>query len=48
MNQFWITFAIGVVLSAVKSAIKNPQSMAQEKAILLEIRNDINALYPGE
>ncbi len=48
MTNFWYTFAIGVVLSALKAAIKNPASVQQEKAILLEIRNDISVLFPGE
>ena len=48
MANFWVSFAIGVVLNFLKGAIKDPASIAQEKAILLEIRNDINALFPGE
>ena len=48
MNNFWVSFAIGTVLTFLKGAIKNPASITQEKAILLEIRNDINALFPGE
>jgi hypothetical protein len=46
--NFWVSFALGTVLSFLKGAIKNPIAIGQEKSILLEIRNDINILFPGE
>lgn len=44
----WTQFAIGILLTAIKAAVKNPASIQSEKGILLEIRNDINMLFPGE
>jgi len=44
--NFWVNFALGIVLNFLQSTIKNPQSIAQEKAILTEIRDALNQLLP--
>jgi len=44
----YIHFALGLILGALQASIKNPASLAKEKMILLEIRNLINELFPGE
>jgi hypothetical protein len=48
MNNFWVSFAIGTILTFLKSALTNPAQAVPLKHILLEIRNDINLLFPGE
>jgi len=44
----WLHFALGIAFGALQANIKNPASVANEKVILLEIRNLINGLFPGE
>ena len=39
---------IRLVLSFIKGALKNPKSADEGKTALLELRNAINELYPGE
>jgi len=48
--SFWENFAIGILSGLLRSSVGNPITTALLKAkpILLEIRNDINALFPGE
>lgn len=45
---WYYSFLINGVLGFVTSTIKNPASKEQYKAILLNLRNAINQLYPGE
>lgn len=42
----WLHFALGIVMAGLQMAIKNPQSVAKEAAILAEIRNLIDELIP--
>ena len=44
----WEDLILNMALFIVKSVIKNPAKAAALKVHLLEIRNDISALYPGE
>jgi len=46
--SLWARLALATLLSALQLAIKNPGSIAKEKAALLEVQNTINALFPGE
>lgn len=38
---------INMVLAVLRSAVKNPKKAEELKTALLEIRDSINALYPG-
>lgn len=44
----WLHFAIGILITALQSTIKNPGSLAKEKLILLQVRDHINEIFPGE
>ena len=44
----WFHFALGAVLMMLQGAVKNPESVAAEKRVLLGIRDLINQIYPGE
>jgi hypothetical protein len=40
-------FIITMVLAILKQAIKNPAKATALRTALLEVRDEINALYPG-
>lgn len=42
----FINLAISLVLSAIAESFKNPEKKAKLKLVLLNIRDQINALYP--
>ena len=42
----WLHFALGIVLTALQSAVKNPATLAKEHAILAEIRDLIDQIFP--
>jgi hypothetical protein len=44
----WEHFIIMAAVAAVKAFIKNPAKAAAAREYLLELRNDINALYPDD
>lgn len=44
----WEEFVITFVIGLVKQLIKNPGKAQSLKALLLVVRDDISALYPGE
>ena len=44
----WEEFILNFTLGLVKTLIKNPAKAQSLKAHLLALRDDINALYPGE
>lgn len=44
----WEDMVIQMALFIIKSVIKNPAKAAGLQAHLIELRNDINALYPGQ
>jgi hypothetical protein len=44
----WFKLGLGFVLAAITEAVKNPQKKLSLKEKLLDLRNQINALYPGE
>jgi hypothetical protein len=47
-NFSWIeSFAVQIVSMVLHSAIHNPATAARLKTVLLRIRDDITALYPG-
>lgn len=46
--SFLETLGINFALQAVHAAIKNPAHAATLKDSLLQVRDAINALYPGE
>jgi hypothetical protein len=46
--NWWTQYVIGAVLIALQASIKNPERMATQKAVLLQIRDAINQLFPGE
>ena len=48
MLDFWEQFIITTALGFVKGLIHNPAKQAAVKKLLLTLRDDINALYPGE
>lgn len=39
---------ISLALTVIRSVIKNPAKRARLKSVLLNIRDAINAAYPGE
>ena len=43
----WETFIIHAMLGVIQIVLKNPQKQAEYKAILLEVRDTINSLYPN-
>jgi hypothetical protein len=43
-----LSIGIRLVISAIKDAYKNPKKAMEFKAVLLDLRNLINELYPGE
>jgi hypothetical protein len=47
--NFWESFVVHTFLGLISSGavIKNPAKLQELKAILLDIRDGINALYPG-
>lgn len=44
----WLHMGLGIVVSALHASVKNPDSLKKEKSVLLEIRDLINGLFPGE
>lgn len=42
----WLHFALGIVVTGLQAAVKNPQSLAKEYAILGEIRDLIDQIVP--
>lgn len=46
--SFIETLGINFALQAIHAAIKNPAHAAALKSRFIEIRDAINALYPGE
>lgn len=40
-------FIITMVLGIIHTVIKNPAKAAELKTALLEVRDEINTLYPG-
>ena len=44
----WFHFAVGIVLTVLQGSLKNPVSIGKEKLILIEIRDLISSLFPGE
>jgi hypothetical protein len=45
-DAMWENFIIMAALSFIKETIKNPAKAATLKVLLLEIRDDINLLFP--
>lgn len=43
----WENFIIMAALNFIRSVIKNPAKAAELKTVLLEIRDEINVIYPG-
>jgi hypothetical protein len=48
MDSFWVDFAISIILTTIRNAVKNEESKESLKRALLKVRNAINALYPEE
>ena len=48
MEDYLISMAVSLILSAIKAAFKDPKKAEALKKALLKIRNQINILYPGE
>lgn len=44
----WESLVIRMVIGIIVSCIKNPDKKAKLKQSLLQIRDSINELYPGE
>lgn len=44
----WETFLIHAFMGILSTVVKNPQKKAELKTILLEVRNSINEIYPGD
>ena len=45
---WWVSFSINSGIGAIHQALRNPQYAANLKEALLELRDAINASYPGE
>lgn len=45
---FWTTFIIQSVLTIMRVAFKNPAKREELRGVLLNIRDNINALYPED
>lgn len=48
MPSLYETLILNFGLNIIKSLVKNPAHAAGLKSHLIEIRDGINALYPGE
>lgn len=46
MEEVFLKETIDAILTAVKDLVKNPKQAEELKDILLEIRDEINNLYP--
>lgn len=44
----WFSLAVNTILTAITSATKNAKKRAELREKLLELRDAINALYPGK
>lgn len=43
-----VQIAISTLLVFLKSTVKNPEKAAKFRSVLLQIRDQINLLFPGE
>lgn len=48
MDNWIFDFALSVILTAIKSAVKNEHKKAEIKRALMKIRDAIIALYPED
>jgi hypothetical protein len=46
--DFWENFIFSTAMAMVTALLRDPAKKAKLKEILLNLRNDINAAYPGE
>jgi hypothetical protein len=44
----WETMVIHMMLGVLTTVIKNPAKKAELKNILLQVRDTINEIYPGQ